>query len=38
MTMRSNSGLPAGGQTSFGFTVMANGNWTAPILGSCVAS
>ena len=38
MTMRSNSGLPVGGQTSFGFTVMANGNWAAPILGSCVAS
>ncbi|WP_007025933.1 endo-1,4-beta-xylanase [Saccharomonospora iraqiensis] len=39
MTMRSNSGgLPAGGETSFGFTVMANGNWAAPTLGSCTAS
>ncbi|EIE97550.1 endo-1,4-beta-xylanase [Saccharomonospora glauca] len=38
MTMRSTSGLPAGGQTTFGFTVMTNGNWAPPTLGSCVAS
>lgn len=38
MTMRSYGGLPAGGETSFGFTVMANGNWAAPTLGSCTAS
>ncbi|WP_197320747.1 endo-1,4-beta-xylanase [Saccharomonospora sp. NB11] len=38
MTMRSTGGLPAGGQTTFGFTVMTNGNWAAPTLGSCVAS
>ncbi|TDC65407.1 endo-1,4-beta-xylanase [Streptomyces hainanensis] len=40
MTMRpnGNGSLAAGGSTSFGFTVMANGNWTAPRLGSCVAT
>ncbi|MDT0323602.1 cellulose binding domain-containing protein [Streptomyces millisiae] len=40
MTMRpnGNGALSAGGSTSFGFTVMANGNWTAPTLGSCVAT
>ncbi len=40
MTMRpnGNGNLAAGGSTSFGFTVMANGNFTAPTLGSCTAS
>ncbi|WP_028661854.1 endo-1,4-beta-xylanase [Saccharomonospora saliphila] len=38
MTMRSHGGLAAGGTTTFGFTVMANGNWTTPTLGSCTAS
>ncbi|MDB1088053.1 endo-1,4-beta-xylanase [Streptomyces sp. ACA25] len=37
MTMRpnGNGNLSAGASTSFGFTVMANGNWSAPSLGSC---
>lgn len=32
MTMKpnGNGSLPAGGSTTFGFTVMANGNWSAP--------
>lgn len=32
MTVRpsGNGNLPAGGSTTFGFTVMANGNWSAP--------
>jgi endo-1,4-beta-xylanase len=40
MTMRpnGNGSLSAGASTSFGFTVMANGNWSAPRLGSCTAS
>ena len=40
MTMRpnGNSNVPAGGSTSFGFTVMANGNWSTPTLGSCTVS
>jgi endo-1,4-beta-xylanase len=40
MTMRpnGNGNLAAGASTSFGFTVMANGNFTAPTLGSCTAS
>ncbi|GAB2931538.1 endo-1,4-beta-xylanase [Streptomyces mayteni] len=40
LTMRpnGNGSLTAGASTSFGFTVMANGNWTAPTLGSCVAT
>jgi endo-1,4-beta-xylanase len=40
MTMRpnGNGNLAAGATTSFGFTVMANGNWTTPTLGSCTAS
>ncbi|GAA2392243.1 endo-1,4-beta-xylanase [Streptomyces glaucosporus] len=40
MTMRPNGNatLAAGSSTSFGFTVMANGNWTAPRLGACTAS
>ncbi|GAA2446758.1 endo-1,4-beta-xylanase [Streptomyces macrosporus] len=40
MTMRPNGNgtLSAGSSTSFGFTVMANGNWTAPRLGACTAS
>jgi endo-1,4-beta-xylanase len=40
MTMRpnGNANLAAGTTTSFGFTVMTNGNWTVPTLGPCVAS
>ncbi|MET9800877.1 endo-1,4-beta-xylanase [Streptomyces sp. NPDC006368] len=40
MTMRSshNGSLPAGGSTSFGFTVMKNGTGGAPSLGACTAS
>ncbi|RKN46850.1 endo-1,4-beta-xylanase [Streptomyces hoynatensis] len=40
MTMRPNGNgqLGAGASTSFGFTVMANGNWSAPTLGSCTVS
>ncbi|MGW7360768.1 hypothetical protein ACWGI0_30115 [Streptomyces sp. NPDC054802] len=40
MTMRpnGNGNLTAGSSTSFGFTVMANGNWNAPSVGSCTAS
>ncbi|MFD1831908.1 MULTISPECIES: endo-1,4-beta-xylanase [Streptomyces] len=38
MTMRSNGTLQAGASTSFGFTVMANGNWSAPRIGPCTAS
>jgi endo-1,4-beta-xylanase len=40
MTMRpnGNGNLAAGSSTSFGFTVMANGNWNAPSIGSCTAS
>lgn len=39
MTMRpnGNGSLPPGAATGFGFTVMANGNWTAPTIGSCSA-
>jgi endo-1,4-beta-xylanase len=37
MTMRpnGNGNLAAGASTSFGFTVMANGNFSAPALGAC---
>ncbi|MER6676699.1 endo-1,4-beta-xylanase [Streptomyces sp. NPDC000983] len=40
MTMRPNGNgtLAAGASTSFGFTVMKNGNSAAPVLGSCTAS
>ncbi|MER7872705.1 endo-1,4-beta-xylanase [Streptomyces solisilvae] len=40
MTMRpnGNGSLGAGATTSFGFTVMANGDWSAPAVGSCTAS
>ncbi|WP_246451172.1 endo-1,4-beta-xylanase [Allostreptomyces psammosilenae] len=40
MTMRpsGNGTLAAGASTSFGFTVMANGNWSAPVLGTCTAT
>ncbi|MDT0345876.1 endo-1,4-beta-xylanase [Streptomyces litchfieldiae] len=40
MTMRpnGNGSLAAGASTSFGFTVMANGDWSTPRLGSCVAT
>ncbi|UYQ65201.1 endo-1,4-beta-xylanase [Streptomyces peucetius] len=40
MTMRpnGNGALAAGSSTSFGFTVMANGNWNAPSVGACTAS
>jgi endo-1,4-beta-xylanase len=40
MTMRPNGNgtLAAGASTSFGFTVMANGNWSTPQLGACTAS
>jgi endo-1,4-beta-xylanase len=40
MTMRpnGNGALAAGASTTFGFTVMANGNWTTPRLGACTAS
>ncbi|NBM20318.1 endo-1,4-beta-xylanase [Streptomyces sp. GC420] len=40
MTMRpnGNGSLAAGASTSFGFTVMKNGNSSAPVLGSCTAS
>lgn len=40
MTMRpnGNGSLPAGGSTSFGFTVMTNGNTTPPRAGACTAS
>ncbi|MGY1502592.1 endo-1,4-beta-xylanase [Streptomyces sp. QTS52] len=40
MTMKpnGNGSLAAGGSTSFGFTVMTNGNTTAPKLGGCTAS
>ncbi|WP_196217987.1 endo-1,4-beta-xylanase [Streptomyces blattellae] len=40
MTMRpnGNGSLAAGASTSFGFTVMKNGNSAAPALGSCTAS
>ncbi|EXU63537.1 1,4-beta-xylanase [Streptomyces sp. PRh5] len=40
MTMRPNGNgdLGAGAATSFGFTVMANGDWSAPTIGSCTAS
>ncbi|MGW7290408.1 endo-1,4-beta-xylanase [Streptomyces sp. NPDC054847] len=40
MTMRpnGNGNLAAGSSTSFGFTVMTNGNWNAPTLGACTAS
>ncbi|GAB3106522.1 endo-1,4-beta-xylanase [Streptomyces calidiresistens] len=40
MTMRpnGNGNLAAGASTSFGFTVMANGTWTAPTIGACTAS
>lgn len=37
MTMRpnGNGNLSPGASTSFGFTVMANGNWSAPGIGGC---
>ncbi len=40
MTMRpnGNGNLAAGASTTFGFTVMANGNWTTPRLGACTVS
>ncbi|GAB2622298.1 endo-1,4-beta-xylanase [Streptomyces capparidis] len=40
MTMKpsGNGAVSAGGSTSFGFTVMANGNWSTPVVGSCTAS
>ncbi|MFE6973205.1 endo-1,4-beta-xylanase [Streptomyces sp. NPDC057682] len=40
MTMRpnGNGGLAAGASTSFGFTVMTNGNTSAPAIGACTAS
>ncbi|MCF6524607.1 endo-1,4-beta-xylanase [Streptomyces sp. JJ36] len=40
MTMRpnGNGNLSAGASTSFGFTVMKNGNSAAPVLGGCTAS
>ncbi|MEU2061289.1 endo-1,4-beta-xylanase [Streptomyces sp. NPDC013455] len=40
MTMRPNGNgtLAAGASTSFGFTVMKNGNSTAPAIGACTAS
>ncbi|MFE3598962.1 endo-1,4-beta-xylanase [Streptomyces sp. NPDC059142] len=40
MTMRPNGNgtLSAGASTSFGFTVMANGEWSAPTVGACTAS
>ncbi len=40
MTMRpnGNGGLAAGATTSFGFTVMANGDWSQPRLGGCTAA
>jgi endo-1,4-beta-xylanase len=40
MTMRpnGNGNVAANASTSFGFTVMANGNWSAPRLGSCTVS
>jgi endo-1,4-beta-xylanase len=40
MTMRpnGNGSLAAGGSTSFGFTVMANGTWSAPVIGACQAT
>lgn len=36
MTVRpsGNGNVPAGGSTTFGFTVMTGGNWTAPTV-SC---
>jgi endo-1,4-beta-xylanase len=39
MTMRpnGNGNLASGVSTSFGFTVMANGTWTAPTIGGCSA-
>jgi endo-1,4-beta-xylanase len=40
MTMRpnGNGSLAAGASTSFGFTVMKNGNSAAPVIGGCTAS
>ncbi|UED87774.1 endo-1,4-beta-xylanase [Streptomyces profundus] len=40
MTMRpnGNGNLSPGQSTSFGFTVMAGGDWSAPRIGACVAS
>ncbi|MFI6703736.1 endo-1,4-beta-xylanase [Streptomyces sp. NPDC050509] len=40
MTMKPNGNgtLAAGATTSFGFTVMANGEWSAPTVGACTAS
>ncbi|UCM91182.1 endo-1,4-beta-xylanase [Streptomyces marincola] len=40
MTMRpnGNGSLQPGASTSFGFTVMANGEWSAPALGTCTTS
>ncbi|WP_423509596.1 endo-1,4-beta-xylanase [Streptomyces xinghaiensis] len=39
MTMRPNGNgtLSSGSSTSFGFTVMANGNWSQPRIGGCTA-
>ncbi|MBA4860715.1 endo-1,4-beta-xylanase [Streptomyces sp. PSKA54] len=40
MTMKpnGNGSLAAGASTSFGFTVMTNGNTSAPVIGACTAS
>ncbi|MFI6344539.1 endo-1,4-beta-xylanase [Streptomyces sp. NPDC050560] len=40
LTMRANGNgsLGAGQSTTFGFTVMANGNWSAPAVASCTAT
>ncbi|MEU9201116.1 endo-1,4-beta-xylanase [Streptomyces sp. NPDC048332] len=40
MTMKpnGNGSLAAGASTSFGFTVMTNGNTSAPVIGACAAS
>ncbi|MCM2415879.1 endo-1,4-beta-xylanase [Streptomyces sp. RKAG290] len=40
MTMKSNGNgnLAAGASTSFGFTVMTNGNTSAPVIGACTTS
>jgi endo-1,4-beta-xylanase len=40
MTMRpnGNGNVAANSTTTFGFTVLANGNWTVPQIGACTAS
>jgi endo-1,4-beta-xylanase len=38
MKPNGNGSLAAGASTSFGFTVMANGNWSVPAVGACTAS